>query len=296
MKKLVINPNTYTDRTTESLNRYLNELNNIEMVTREEEKELVRRACYDNEEKAKEKLIKSNLRFVVSVAKQYNNNSVRLEDLINEGNIGLQNAVERFDPSHGYKFISYAVWWIRKSIMEFLNVDSRPIRFPFNRLYQISKVESKIRELEQKHQREPTTQEVEKELVTYKEIKRKDIDTAMELLNFRTDSIDDPVRSEGDDQRTLGDIIPNHNSEDPEEGMNEKDKRDIMDTILDALTDEERNIIDLTFGLSSGTPLSLSQTGEEMDGKSREMVRLIRDRALKKLRRRLGNPEEIMNS
>lgn len=295
MKKLVINPNTYTERESESLNRYLNELNNIEMVTREEERELVRKACYESEEEAKEKLIKSNLRFVVSVAKQYNNNSVRLEDLINEGNIGLQNAVERFDPSHEYKFISYAVWWIRKSIMEFLNTDSRPIRFPFNRLHQISKVESKIRELEQKHQREPTTQEIEKELVTYKEIKRKDIDTAMELLNFRTDSIDAPMGTEDDDQRTLGDIIPNDNSEDPEDEMNERDKRDLMGTMLDTLTDEERDIIDFTFGLSSGTPLSLSQTGEEMDGKSREMVRLIRDRALKKLRRRLDNSVEIMD-
>lgn len=294
MRKITITQDQFTEIESDSLRRYLNDINTISPLTEEEEKELVDKVYYDNDAKAKEKLIRGNLRFVVSVAKQYNQSSVKLEDLINEGNIGLQNAVERFDPNQGYKFISYAVWWIRKGIMDFLNDNSRAIRLPFNRLNHLSKVDAFIKSFEQEHQRQPTHDEVKDALIC-NDITEKDVDKALELLNFRTESIDNSIGEDDEDEsRKLIDVIENSDSENPEDVIKSKDKKDLMGMVLETLTEEERIVLDLTFGLSSGTPLSLSKTGEEIGGKSREMVRIIKRRAINKLKERIGNPEELV--
>jgi RNA polymerase primary sigma factor len=263
-----------TNRESQSLDKYLQEIGKVDLLTPDEEVELAKR-IKEGDQIALEKLTKANLRFVVSVAKQYQNQGLSLGDLINEGNLGLIKAAQRFDETRGFKFISYAVWWIRQSILQALAEQSRIVRLPLNRVGSLNKISKTFSELEQKFEREPSPEELAEVLdVTTAEV----VDTMK--ISGRHVSMDAPfVQGE---ENTLLDVLenaePNTDSILINESLSEEIKRS-----LSTLTEREREIIVLFFGLGTNHPLSLEEIGEKFN-LTRERVRQIKDKALQRLR------------
>ena len=263
-----------TNRESQSLDKYLHEIGKVDLITAEEEVILAQK-IREGDQAALERLTKTNLRFVVSVAKQYQNQGLTLGDLINEGNLGLIKAAKRFDETKGFKFISYAVWWIRQSILQAIAEQSRIVRLPLNQVGSLSKISKAFSRLEQEFEREPSPEEVAETLETTVE---KISDT---LSNSgRHVSMDAPfVQGE---ENTLLDVLendnPNTDSNLIDESLSEEIKRS-----LSTLTEREREIIVLFFGLSTNHPLSLEEIGEKFN-LTRERVRQIKDKALQRLR------------
>ena len=263
-----------TNRESQSLDKYLHEIGKVDLITAEEEVILAQK-IREGDQAALERLTKTNIRFVVSVAKQYQNQGLTLGDLINEGNLGLIKAAKRFDETKGFKFISYAVWWIRQSILQAIAEQSRIVRLPLNQVGSLSKISKAFSRLEQEFEREPSPEELAENLETTVE---KISDT---LSNSgRHVSMDAPfVQGE---ENTLLDVLensdPNTDSNLINESLSEEIKRS-----LSTLTEREREIIVLFFGLSTNHPLSLEEIGEKFN-LTRERVRQIKDKALQRLR------------
>jgi RNA polymerase primary sigma factor len=273
MKQLKITQRI-TERESRSLNMYFNEITQCEMISPEEEVELARR-IREGDEHAVDKLVKANLRFVVSVAKQYQHMGLSLKDLINEGNVGLITAARRFDETRGFKFISYAVWWIRQSILLAIAQNSRTVRLPQNKLGEIRKVVDAAARLEQKLGRQPTSEELAEELETSAE----KVETFL-ALEGRSLSLDAPLQ-DGEDN-TLMEVLSN---DDPatDEPLMEKSLSEELEMLLNQLEKRERDVLRMHFGLGTNKPINAAEIASRF-GITRERVRQIRERALRKLR------------
>jgi len=263
-----------TNRESASLDKYLQEIGKYELISVEEEVELAQR-IRKGDQGAIEKLTRANLRFVVSVAKQYQNQGLSLPDLINEGNLGLIKAAEKFDETRGFKFISYAVWWIRQSIMQAINEQSRIVRLPLNQVSSLSKYNKAVAEFEQKNQRKPTPVELSKILEVSKE---KIMDTMR--VSGRHVSVDAPFVS-GEDNSLL-DVLDNPDSPIADGGLMIDSLRREIDRAFSTLTERERTILKLSFGIGEAE-MSLEEIGEQF-GLTRERVRQIREKAIRRLR------------
>lgn len=264
-----------TNRESQSLDKYLTEIGKVDLITSEQEVELARR-IRGGDERALEKLALANLRFVVSVAKQYQNNGMSLGDLINEGNVGLIKAATRFDETRGFKFISYAVWWIRQSIMQALAEQSRIVRLPLNRVSSLSRINRAYSELEQKFQREPSPEE----LATVLDITTEEIANNLRISG-RHVSMDAPL-VQGEDN-ALVDVLTDHNSEKPDAHLMADSLRREVGLALATLTQRESDVISLYFGLQGQQALTLEEIGNKFD-LTRERVRQIKEKATRRLR------------
>lgn len=264
-----------TNRETVSLDKYLHEIGKVELLSSEEEVNFARK-LKEGDEEALNKLVKANLRFVVSVAKQYQNQGLSLPDLINEGNLGLIKAAQRFDETRGFKFISYAVWWIRQSILQALAEQSRIVKLPLNKIGSINKVNKAFAELEQKYEREPSVDE----LVEVLELATDDVKEALRSSN-RHLSMDAPLTQ--DEDSNMYDVILSHDSPAPDRGLLNDSLRKEIERALATLTPREGNIIRLYFGLNGKHPHTLEEIGEEFD-LTRERVRQIKEKAIKRLK------------
>ncbi len=264
-----------TNRESQSLDKYLQEIGKVDLLTPDEEVVLAQR-IREGDQAALEKLTKANLRFVVSVAKQYQNQGLSLGDLINEGNLGLIKAAQRFDETRGFKFISYAVWWIRQSILQALAEQSRIVRLPLNRVGSLNKISKTFSELEQKFEREPSPEELAEVLdVTTNEV----VDTLK--VSGRHVSMDAPF-VQGEDN-TLLDVLENDGEEKPDnELMNDSLRKEVM-RALSTLSPREADVIVLYFGLNGEHPMTLEEIGERFQ-LTRERVRQIKEKAIRRLR------------
>jgi RNA polymerase primary sigma factor len=263
-----------TNRESQSLDKYLHEIGKVDLITAEEEVILAQK-IREGDQAALERLTKTNLRFVVSVAKQYQNQGLTLGDLINEGNLGLIKAAKRFDETKGFKFISYAVWWIRQSILQAIAEQSRIVRLPLNQVGSLSKISKAFSKLEQEYEREPSPEELADILETT-------VDKISDTLSNsgRHVSMDAPfVQGE---ENTLLDVLENHEPGTDSILINESLSEEIKRS-LSTLTEREREIVVLFFGLSTNHPLSLEEIGEKFN-LTRERVRQIKDKALQRLR------------
>ncbi|MBL7853146.1 MAG: RNA polymerase sigma factor RpoD/SigA [Cyclobacteriaceae bacterium] len=264
-----------TNRESQSLDKYLQEIGKVDLLTPDEEVELAKR-IKEGDQIALEKLTKANLRFVVSVAKQYQNQGLSLGDLINEGNLGLIKAAQRFDETRGFKFISYAVWWIRQSILQALAEQSRIVRLPLNRVGSLNKISKTFSELEQKYEREPSPEELAEVLqVTTAEV----VDTMK--ISGRHVSMDAPfVQGE---ENSLLDVLENDSEETPDQGLMTDSLRREVQRALSTLTQREADVITLYFGLNGEHALTLEEIGEKFS-LTRERVRQIKEKAIRRLR------------
>ena len=264
-----------TNRESQSLDKYLQEIGKVDLLTPDEEVDLAKR-IREGDQLALEKLTKANLRFVVSVAKQYQNQGLSLGDLINEGNLGLIKAAQRFDETRGFKFISYAVWWIRQSILQALAEQSRIVRLPLNRVGSLNKISKTFSELEQKFEREPSPDELAEVLeVTTNEV----VDTMK--ISGRHVSMDAPfVQGE---ENSLLDVLENDAEVKPDDGlMNDSLRREVQ-RALSTLTQREADVITLYFGLNGEHSMTLEEIGEKFN-LTRERVRQIKEKAIRRLR------------
>ena len=277
MRQIKITGNTITKRDTTSIDKYINDISRIStLVTQEEEVKLAQRIKLGDEE-AKKTLVLANLRFVVSVSKKYQNQNVPLIDLISEGNIGLLKAAERFDETRGFKFISYAVWWIRQSIMECLNNNARSIRIPLNKINSISKLNQLACKLEQDLERTPDISE----LADAMDESNEEIFTLMNCYN-RVGSLDKAVGDDGG--ATIADLIPDKNNDSPVSHLEKESvSQDINRSMKANLAPREIEILTLSFGLNGGEPLTLEEIGHKFD-LTRERVRQIKMKALRRLK------------
>ena len=264
-----------TNRESQSLDKYLQEIGKVDLITTEVEVELAKR-IREGDQVALEKLTKANLRFVVSVAKQYQNNGLTLGDLINEGNLGLIKAASRFDEKRGFKFISYAVWWIRQSIMQALAEQSRIVRLPLNRIGSLTKITKTLSDLEQKFQREPSSEEIAEAIGTTPQ----DIVDHMKISG-RHVSMDAPF-SQGEDG-SLIDVLADENASNPESDMMAESLVKEVQRSLSTLTTREAEVINLYFGLNNHESLSLEEIADRFD-LTRERVRQIKEKATNRLR------------
>ncbi len=276
MRQLKITQSITNRRESHTLEKYFTEVSNVSMITPDEEVNLAQR-IREGDQLALEKLVKSNLRFVVSVAKQYQNRSLPLNDLINEGNLGLIKAAKKFDETKGFKFISYAVWWIRQSIMQALAEQSRIVRLPMNKSGAINQIRRAYAELEQKYEREPT----EEELADILDMKPNEIRNTLGAEVKQT-SMDAPFGEE--ESGSLLDVLENETTG-PTDGQlvfNDSLKVETL-RALSTLTAREREVIMMSFGIALDNPFTLEEIGDAM-GLTRERVRQIREKALQKLR------------
>ncbi len=263
-----------TNRESPSLDKYLQEIGKEELITVEEEVELAQRIRKGDQE-ALEKLVKANLRFVVSVAKQYQNQGLSLPDLINEGNLGLVKAAEKFDETRGFKFISYAVWWIRQSILQALAEQSRIVRLPLNQVGSLNKINKAMASFEQQHERSPSADELAKEL----SLPREKVADTLRVAG-RHVSVDAPF-ADGEDNSLL-DVLVNSDSPNADKGLLNESLSTEIDRALETLTDRERDIIKYFFGIGS-SEMTLEEIGEKFD-LTRERVRQIKEKAIRRLR------------
>ncbi|PWT98864.1 MAG: RNA polymerase subunit sigma [Bacteroidetes bacterium] len=265
-----------TNRESQSLEKYLQEIGKVELITPEEEVKLAER-IKQGDQKALDRLTKANLRFVVSVAKQYQNQGLSLPDLINEGNLGLIKAAQRFDETRGFKFISYAVWWIRQSILQALAEQSRIVRLPLNKVGLTNRINKAFQQLEQEYEREPSPEELAEVL----EIDTDEIAATLGVA-ARHVSMDTPL-AEGEDN-TLVDVLENPNAESADEKIehHESLKKEI-ERSLHTLTDRQQDVIRYFFGIGVDHPMSLEDIGAKFN-LTRERVRQIKDKAITKLR------------
>jgi len=265
-----------TNRESQSLEKYLQEIGKVELITPEEEVKLAR-LIKQGDQRALDRLTKANLRFVVSVAKQYQNQGLSLPDLINEGNLGLIKAAQRFDETRGFKFISYAVWWIRQSILQALAEQARIVRLPLNKVGLTNRVQKAFSQLEQEFEREPSAEELA-------ELLDMDIDEVSATLNIssRHVSMDTPL-SEGEDS-TLIDVLINPNAEKTDAELDHKESlKTEIERSLKTLTERQKEVICYFFGIGVDHPMSLEDIGEKFS-LTRERVRQIKDKAITKLR------------
>ena len=264
-----------TNRETASLDKYLQEIGKVDLITADEEVELAQQ-IKAGDKLALEKLTKANLRFVVSVAKQYQNQGLTLPDLINEGNLGLIKAAKRFDETRGFKFISYAVWWIRQSILQALAEQSRIVRLPLNKIGSINKINKTFAFLEQSHERAPSAEEIAKELdMTVGDVKESMKNSGRHL------SMDAPL-VEGEDSN-LYDVLNSGESPNPDKELLHESLRIEIERALETLTPREADVIRLYFGLGSQHPMTLEEIGETFD-LTRERVRQIKEKAIRRLK------------
>jgi RNA polymerase primary sigma factor len=264
-----------TNRETASLDKYLQEIGKVELITAEEEVELARRIKAGDKD-ALEKLTKANLRFVVSVSKQYQNQGLSLPDLINEGNLGLIKAAQRFDETRGFKFISYAVWWIRQSILQALAEQSRIVRLPLNKIGSINKINKAYAKLEQQHEREPDSLEIAEMLdIPESEVKESIRNSGRHI------SMDAPLIQ--DEENTLYDVLRSDETNTPEKELMVESLRKEIDRAISTLTPREADVVRLYFGLNSKHPMTLEEIGEKFD-LTRERVRQIKEKAIRRLK------------
>lgn len=263
-----------TNRESHSLDKYLQEIGKVELIGPEEEVILAKKIQL-GDQKSLEKLTKANLRFVVSVAKQYQGQGLTLGDLINEGNLGLIKAAQRFDETRGFKFISYAVWWIRQSILQALAEQSRIVRLPLNKVGSLNKISKAFSQLEQQFEREPTPSEIADLL----EIAIEDIEDSIKFSGKHV-SVDAPF-SDAEDGALI-DVLENEHSPDPDHALiNESLKTEIVNA-LQALTRREAEVLTYFFGLNGNPSLSLEEIGEKY-GLTRERVRQIKEKSIRRL-------------
>jgi RNA polymerase primary sigma factor len=275
MRQLKISK-SITNRESQSLEKYLQEIGKVELISPEEEVKLALR-IRQGDQLALEKLTKSNLRFVVSVAKQYQNQGLTLPDLINEGNLGLIKAAQRFDETRGFKFISYAVWWIRQSILQALAEQSRIVRLPLNKVGLTNRISKAYSQLEQEFEREPTPEE----LATLLDIETEEVAATLGI-SARHVSMDQPL-ADGE-EGTLMDVMCNPNAESTDNELEVKASlRTEIDRSLGTLTERQKEVIRYFFGLGVDHPLSLEDIGEKFN-LTRERVRQIKDKAISRLR------------
>ena len=265
----------YTNRESQSLDKYLQEIGKVELLTPDQEIELAIE-IRKGDQVALEKLVKANLRFVVSVAKQYQNQGLSLGDLINEGNLGLIKAAKRFDETRGFKFISYAVWWIRQSILQALAEQSRIVRLPLNRVGALNKIGKAYSSLEQEYEREPNANELAGEL-------EMDLNEVAEALKIggRHVSVDAPF-SAGEENRLL-DVLENDEQPSPDFSLMSVSLRKEIERALSTLTEREAEVVKLYFGLNKEHSLTLEEIGEKFN-LTRERVRQIKEKAIRRLR------------
>jgi len=266
---------SYTNRDAQSLDKYLQEIGKVQLLTSEEEITLARE-IKKGDQKALENLVKANLRFVVSVAKQYQNQGLSLGDLINEGNLGLIKAAKRFDETRGFKFISYAVWWVRQSILQALAEQSRIVRLPLNRVGALSKLGKKYAQLEQEFEREPTEEELANEM----EMGLKEVREALQNAG-RHVSMDAPFTM-GQENRLL-DILENKDNPSPDGRLMKLSLHEEIERVLNSLTEREADVIKMYYGFEGGHAMTLEEIGEKF-GLTRERVRQIKEKAIRRLR------------
>jgi RNA polymerase primary sigma factor len=269
-----------TNRDSKSLEKYFQEISKIDLITADEEVELAVR-IREGDQIALNKLVNANLRFVVSAAKQYQGRGLRLSDLINEGNLGLVKAAKRFDETRGFKFISYAVWWIRQSIMQAISEQSRVVRLPLNKIGSISKISKVYSSLEQTHERPPSAAEIAGEL----DMSVAQVKSAMKNSG-RHLSMDAPLR-EGESSN-LYNVMKSKESTSPEKGLLQDSLLTEIDEALKTLPGRESDIIKLYYGIGEQTPMSLVEIAEIFDI-TRERVRQIKEKAIRLLRNRSRN-------
>ena len=265
----------FTNRESQSLDKYLQEIGKVDLITPDEEIELAKK-IKKGDEKALETLVKANLRFVVSVAKQYQSQGLTLGDLINEGNLGLIKAAQRFDETRGFKFISYAVWWIRQSILQALAEQSRIVRLPLNRVGALNKIGKAYSQLEQEFEREPNADELAEEL----NMEQQEISEALKV-GRRHISVDAPFAS-GDENRLL-DVLSNNDNPPPDEHLMSDSLKEEIERVLHTLSEREAEVIKLYYGLTNEHAMTLEEIGEKFN-LTRERVRQIKEKAIRRLR------------
>ncbi len=266
-----------TNRENASLDKYLLEIGRVDLITAEEEVDLARR-IREGDKKALERLTKANLRFVVSVSKQYQNQGLSLPDLINEGNVGLIKAAERFDETRGFKFISYAVWWIRQSILQALAEQARIVRLPLNKIGNINKINKAFSELEQKFERPPSAEE----LAEFLEVTVADVQQSLSSSG-RHVSMDAPLIEGDSSSSSMYDVLPNDSLPGPERELVVESLRKDIDRSLSTLTIRESEILKMYYGLNGQPAQTLEEIGDRFD-LTRERVRQIKEKAIRRLK------------
>ena len=266
----------FTNRESKSLDQYLLEIGKVDLITPEQEIELAKR-IKKGDRLALEALTKANLRFVVSVAKQFQNQGLSLGDLINEGNLGLIKAAERFDETRGFKFISYAVWWIRQSIMQAIAEQSRMVRLPLNRVGTLNKLGKAYSKLEQEFERKPSAAELAEEL----DMKTDEVSDTLQLYG-RHVSMDAPFSGD-DDKNSLIDVLPNEQQPAPDVKLMQESLKAEVESVLSTLSEREASVLRLYFGINSEHSATLEEIGERFN-LTRERVRQIKEKALRSLR------------
>lgn len=273
MRQLKINP-SITTRDSKALDRYLQEIGREDLISVQEEVDLARR-IREGDQKALDKLVRANLRFVVSVAKQYQNQGLSLPDLINEGNLGLIRAAQRFDETRGFKFISYAVWWVRQSILQALAEQSRIVRLPLNRVGSLNKINKERSKFEQEFERIPSAEELAERL----DIPADQVADTMKVSG-RHISVDAPF-ADGDENSLL-DVLINDDTPTPDRVLNQESLSKEVDRALQQLDERERNIVKMFFGIG-GQEMTLEEIGAKYD-LTRERVRQIKEKAIRRLK------------
>jgi RNA polymerase primary sigma factor len=266
-----------TNRETASLDKYLSEIGRVELISADEEVELAKK-IKQGDQAALEKLTKANLRFVVSVSKQYQNQGLTLPDLINEGNLGLIKAAQRFDETRGFKFISYAVWWIRQSILQALAEQSRIVRLPLNKIGTINKINKTFSKLEQEFEREPTAGEISDLL----EMTEQDVKDSMRTTG-RHVSMDAPLSTSDDGSGNLYDLMISDDSPSPENELINDSLRREIERALTTLTMREAEVLRCFFGLDGKAAMTLEEIGEKFE-LTRERVRQIKEKGIRRLK------------
>jgi RNA polymerase primary sigma factor len=267
----------FTNRESKSLDQYLQEIGKVNLLTPDEEVDLAIK-IKKGDEVAQEKLVKANLRFVVSVAKHFQNQGLSLGDLINEGNLGLIKAAQRFDETRGFKFISYAVWWIRQGIMQAIAEQSRVVRLPLNRVTDLTKISKAYREFEKEYDRKPSTEELAKILEWTTE------EVAYTLqISARYVSMDAPLKSGDENKNSLMDVLPNDNQPLPDNSLMKESLKNEITNVLSTLNAREAEVIRLSFGIGRNQKATLAEIGDRFN-LTRERIRQIKEIALRKLR------------
>ena len=266
-----------TNRETASLDKYLQEIGRVDLITAQEEVELAQK-IRKGDQVALTKMVNANLRFVVSVSKQYQNQGLSLPDLINEGNLGLIKAAQRFDETRGFKFISYAVWWIRQSILQALAEQSRIVRLPLNKIGSINKINKAFARLEQEYEREPSADEIGVVL----DLSPQDIKDAMRNAG-RHVSMDAPFASSDESTSNMYDVLQSEDSPSPENVLISESLRKEIERALATLTSREADVVRLYFGLNGEHAMTLEEIGERFD-LTRERVRQIKEKAIRRLK------------